>query len=352
METGDPLLAVGGQAGIIKVLNVKTGKVVRTLSGHGDEIMEILLSPCSQRLLASASADSTVRIWSLDPEHARQPCALICAGEGHRETILSIAFHASGRYLLSGGMDHIVNLWVLPDLPDEETTGTDKPITLMYPHFSTSMVHSNYIDCLAFHGDLILSKAAKEGKIVLWTIQNFTSRLPPPPAHKAPTTHEWRETRSAFGGSFERLLQFSIPDTEPFFMRFGYFARPGLDPCLAMGSTNGKVVMWNLLRTELHGKGPVEHAGPGGRDTKTPSERGSPAVASGSAAGSSSGSGSAARMPPPRGEYVCDPFAVIKAHHVMEIPKIKTTIRHITFSLSGEYMVCVGEGSNITLCKK
>jgi polycomb protein EED len=223
MATGAPLLAVGGRAGIIKLLNVKTGKVVRTLSGHSDEITEILLSPQSQALLASAYADSTVRIWPLDPAHDHQPCALICAREGHRETVLSIAFHASGRYLLSGGMDHIINLWALPDLPDKETTGTDKPITLVYPHFSTSMVHSNYVDCLAFHGDLILSKAANKCKIVLWSIQNFTSRIPPPPADKAPTTHERSETWSAFGGAFERLLQFSIPDTEPFFMRFGFF---------------------------------------------------------------------------------------------------------------------------------
>jgi polycomb protein EED len=357
LKTGDPLLAVGGQAGIIKLLDVKAGKVVKTLSGHGDEIMEILLHPHDQTLIASASADSTVRIWSLDPGYSDQPCALICAGEGHRETILSIAFHASGKYLLSGGMDHIVNLWVIPGLPDEATTGTDKPITLMYPHFSTSMVHSNYIDCLAFHGDYILSKAAKESKIVLWSIQNFSSRSPPPPPSAAPTTHEWRETRSSFGGTFERLLQFSIPDTEPFFMRFGFFSRPGLDPVLAMGSTNGKVVMWNLMRTEQHGKGPVEaNAIAATRETMTPSERGSPAVTEGGGGGlvrsSGSTSGGGVRMPPVRPDNLGDPFAVVRAHYTIEIPRVKTTIRHIAFSLSGEYMICVGEGSNITICKR
>ncbi|KAG0636193.1 WD40-repeat-containing domain protein [Tuber brumale] len=365
LKTGDPLIAVGGQAGIIKILNVKTGKVTQTLSGHGDEIMEILTSPKSQKLLASASADSTVRIWSLDPAHARQPCALICAGEGHRETILSIAFHSSGRYLLSGGMDHIVNLWVLPDLPDE-STGGDKPITLMYPHFSTSMIHSNYIDCLAFHGDYILSKAARESKIVLWAIQNFTSRLPPPARDKAPTTHEWRATRSAFGGGFDRLLQFSIPDTEPFFMRFGIFARARADTFLAMGSTSGRVHMWNLLRTEMCGKSPGDTGTRDGRDTTTPSEGGSPAVTSaelnttGLIAGSDRGPSTAAaapaapsaKLPPIRGDALGDPLAVIKAHYTLEIPRVKTTIRHVAYSLSGEYMVCVGEGGNIVISRK
>lgn len=289
--------------------------------------MEMVLSPIDQTLIASASADSTVRIWSIHPDHKRQPCALVCAGEGHKETILSIAFHSSGRYLLSGGMDHIVNLWVLPDLPDE-STGTDKPITLHYPHFSTSMVHSNYIDCLAFHGDYILSKAAKESRIVLWAIQNFTSKAPPPKPEEAPTTHEWRETRSAFGGSFERLLQFEIKDTEPFFMRFGFFSQPGSHPLLAMGSTAGRVNMWDLMRTETWAQ---DGAG---------SERGSPVAGR-------AGSGGARA-----GDDLSDPFGVIKPHGTIDIPRVKTPIRHVAFSVGGEWMVMVGEASMITICRR
>jgi polycomb protein EED len=95
--------------------------------------MDLAISPASPLILASASADHTVRLWSLDNAHdpsvdGRQPCAAICAGEGHRESVLSIvriacfvrleidgllepkAFHPLGRYLLSGGMDHAINL--------------------------------------------------------------------------------------------------------------------------------------------------------------------------------------------------------------------------------------------------
>lgn len=36
-----------------------------------------------------------------------------------------------------------------------------------FPLFSTSRVHSNYIDCIRWWGDLLLSKST-EGKVTLW----------------------------------------------------------------------------------------------------------------------------------------------------------------------------------------
>jgi hypothetical protein len=73
------------------------------------------------------------------------------------------AFHGTGRYILSGGQDHIVNLvcihvlcsstyqeitrskWTLPEVPYDYIK-TQKPIVVHYPHFSTSDVHSNIVD--------------------------------------------------------------------------------------------------------------------------------------------------------------------------------------------------------------
>ena len=57
--------------------------------------MDLAISPMDPLILASASGDHTVRLWSLDDTHGtkadgRQPCAAICAGEGHRESVLSI----------------------------------------------------------------------------------------------------------------------------------------------------------------------------------------------------------------------------------------------------------------------
>ncbi|TVY64271.1 Polycomb protein eed, partial [Lachnellula suecica] len=262
-ETGDPLLCVAGLSATIKIINVVTGKLLRTLYGHGGDINDLIISPKTPYILASASNDSSVRIWSLDPAHAKQPCTVILDGYGHRETVMSLSFHATGRYLLSAGVDHIINLWTLPELPDSKT-GTNQPTRIYYPHFSTSEIHDNIVDCVAFSGDLILSKAANENCIVLWSINNFDSAHPQPPLTSAPTTHDaQRDTRSAFSNPipsskghsapYVRLLQFNIPDSEIMFMRFSLF--PGshtMNPVLAFCNTSSKVYFWDLRRLEAY----------------------------------------------------------------------------------------------------
>lgn len=45
-------------------------------------------------------------------------------------------------------MDQIANgttQWLLPDLANE-TTGGDDPVVIHYPHFTTSALHSDYVD--------------------------------------------------------------------------------------------------------------------------------------------------------------------------------------------------------------
>src|SRR3569833_15287 len=58
------------------------------------EINDLATSPANPQLIASASDDTTVRIWSLDPIHAKQPCVYLLGGEGHSWNLLSVVcFH-------------------------------------------------------------------------------------------------------------------------------------------------------------------------------------------------------------------------------------------------------------------
>ncbi|KAG9240075.1 WD40-repeat-containing domain protein [Calycina marina] len=277
LKTNEPLLCVAGTNAKILIIEILSGKLIQTLPGHGGPINDLAISPINPKILASASDDQTVRIWTLDPDYKNQPCAAILEGDGHRDTIQSVAWHATGRYLLSGGIDRQIILWVVPKFPDENT-GRDKPTRIFYPHFSTTQVHMYIVDCVAFHDDLIISKADREGSIVLWSITNFSSRNPPPPPLTAPTVRDLdNDTRSAFSTGlsptemYTRLLQFSIPETDVMFMRFGFFKGHGIPgspatamyenfgggkggPVLAMCNMNSRMSFWDFSRLEEHAK--------------------------------------------------------------------------------------------------
>lgn len=264
LETELPHLCVAGLDSKIKVYDVFNGKLVRTLVGHGAEINDLATCPTNPQLIASASDDTTVRIWSLDPKDEKQPCVCILGGEGHSSGLLTVAFHNCGRYILSAGHDNCVCMWTLPDLSNKSADKfPPQPIVIHYPHFFTSEVHSGIVDCVAFFGDLILSRACHEEIIVLWRIEGFSSRDPPPLPSDAPTTSDTeRLTRSAFAPAtasacppqYTRLIQFYTPFSgHQFYMRFRLFHHVDKHPVLAFGNAHSNIYFWDLARlTEYH----------------------------------------------------------------------------------------------------
>ncbi|KAG4304714.1 hypothetical protein PORY_001767 [Pneumocystis oryctolagi] len=223
-NTNKPLLCAAGASGVIKVIDIDSGKILKALKGHGDEILDIKVSPINSSIIATASFDHTVRIWSLVEKDTTQPTLVLCGGEGgHEERVLTIAFHHSAHYILSGGMDNSIKMWTVPNFSKTNTSkisykSKDNMISLPYPHFSTTAIHTNYVDCVEFYGDLVFSKSAEEGRIILWKIIGFDSNLDPPPPECAPTTHEWSETRSSFGSGLQKLLQFLVLDCNPWYI--------------------------------------------------------------------------------------------------------------------------------------
>ncbi|KAF4773488.1 WD domain-containing protein [Colletotrichum scovillei] len=252
-ETGRPLLCYGGEDAKIKVYDIIEQKLVNCLVGHGGDVCDVVTSPIDPLVIASCSDDTTVRIWSLDPKHEKQPCLCILGGEGHYWNLLTLAWHDTGRYILSAGHDQIINLWTVPDLPTEHT---DRPVEVHYPHFSTSEVHSSLVDCVSFYGDYILSRACHDDVIVLWKIEGFSSQDPPPPQSMAPTTiNPANLTRSAFSpgvsaecpAPYTRLIEFQTLGCGPqFFMRFKLHFVPDQHPILAFCNANGKIYFWDF----------------------------------------------------------------------------------------------------------
>ncbi|RGP68331.1 hypothetical protein FLONG3_8203 [Fusarium longipes] len=169
------------------------------------DVNDLATSPADSSIIASASGDTSIRIWSLDPVHANRPCLVILAGEANEGSV-------------------------------------------------------------AFYGDCILSRACHDNVISLWRIEGFSSTNPPPTESEAPTAQTTvptnyeeasRLTRSAFvptispqcPSQYTMLLQFHTPNCGPqFFMRFKLHFVPDQHPVLAFCNAAGNVFFWDFER--------------------------------------------------------------------------------------------------------
>jgi WD40 repeat protein len=74
------------------------------LEGHSESVKFIAFSP-NGRLLASASRDTTVRIWDLATGALHQTL------QGHSDWIDAVVFSPDGRLLASASRDMTIWLW-------------------------------------------------------------------------------------------------------------------------------------------------------------------------------------------------------------------------------------------------
>jgi WD40 repeat protein len=105
------LVAAGGgtpsRSGEIGLLRVETGERVAVLSdAHSDAVLALDFSPAGD-LLASGSADRTVRVFDVAKG------GLAAGFEGHQQHVLGLAWRADGRLLASASADGTVKSWDL-----------------------------------------------------------------------------------------------------------------------------------------------------------------------------------------------------------------------------------------------
>jgi WD40 repeat protein len=98
------LLASASWDSTVKIWNPATGKEIRTLSGHSDRVYAVAFSADSQ-YLASASADKTIMIWSVaSGKNLRTLTA-------HGDQVMSLAFCPNSRFLATGSHDKSIIIW-------------------------------------------------------------------------------------------------------------------------------------------------------------------------------------------------------------------------------------------------
>jgi WD40 repeat protein len=127
--------------------------LARVLRGHDDRISNLVFAP-SGKQLASASADTTIRVWDLASGEAR-------VMRGHSGPITDLAFSPDGRWLVSGSTDRTVQLW-------EVTTGANR----------VWVGHGGAVLDVAFSPDgTRVASAGRDQTIRVWEVPSGRSRV-------------------------------------------------------------------------------------------------------------------------------------------------------------------------------
>ncbi|MGQ9908163.1 MAG: WD40 repeat domain-containing protein [Candidatus Flexifilum sp.] len=108
----DPGLLIAGLAdGQLIAYRGSTGRIEAQIAeAHGNVITDLAFDPAGA-LLASASADRTIRLWPASLSDGARPLTTL---SGHIDMVTGLAWSADGARLYSGSGDTTVRVWGLP----------------------------------------------------------------------------------------------------------------------------------------------------------------------------------------------------------------------------------------------
>jgi WD40 repeat protein len=164
----DRLLASASADHTIKIWHIETGRCLHTLKGHTNWVwavsFEPIVHPSKEKpphpdldglILASASADGTIKLWDLNQERCIQTL------ENHDRQVYSVVFSPDGKTLASASEDQTVKLWDVQ---------TGQCLKTLYEH--TKKIYS-----VRFSPDgRLLASSGEDQTIKLWEIKTGVCR--------------------------------------------------------------------------------------------------------------------------------------------------------------------------------
>ncbi|WP_427164519.1 helix-turn-helix domain-containing protein [Streptomyces sp. C1-1] len=140
------LLASADADHTVRLWDVARHRILRTFTGHRESVFSVAFAP-DGRTLASAGSDGTVRLWDIPTHRA------LATLTGHTGDVFSVVFAPDGRTLASGGADRTVRLW---------DVATHRQLAVLAGH-------TDYVNDVAFSPDgRTLAGAGDDLTVRLW----------------------------------------------------------------------------------------------------------------------------------------------------------------------------------------
>ena len=142
----------GGNDKSLKLWDLQTGTLVRTLYGHKDNIMKVSFSPNGDEIV-SLSADGMIKFWQVNDRLELQ----LSKKQGHIQAVLSVAIDSNAKIIASASYDGTIKLWDLD-------TGTN---------FRTLYGHALGVTGIDFSPDcLMLASSGVDKSTKLWDLRS------------------------------------------------------------------------------------------------------------------------------------------------------------------------------------
>lgn len=266
------IFTVRAETSAVEAVQVKPELVMQT--GHSQKVGAVIFSP-DNRWVASASFDSTIKIWEFETGRELRSLA------GHIGAIKTLAGSSDGRRLASGGNDKIVKIWDVesgaevksfaaegsveaiafsPDGARMASGGADKTITIWNMSGKGLPLklaeHTDTVTALAFSRDgRFLASGSADNTIKIWDLNKNRSL-------RTLKKHTDKITTLAFSANGENLASGSYDKTVRWWKvsngreLFNYTEHTnrilvlGLMPDEKIVSidSEGKVKLWNTLK--------------------------------------------------------------------------------------------------------